>query len=54
MTITEDYRRGRHVASAMRKVCDDFGVELRKFNGKKMITCTCWSGTRLRWASPRW
>ena len=61
MTITEEYRRGRHVVSAlhvhlvfvttyqrgvldagmlrcyrdtMRKVCDDFGAELREFNGE--------------------
>jgi putative transposase len=60
MTIPEDYRRGRHVVSAlhvhlvfvtkyrrgvlnpdmlhscqdaMRKVCHDFGAELREFNG---------------------
>jgi putative transposase len=61
MTILEDYRRGRHVVSAlhvhlvfvtryrrgvldaamlgtcetaMRKVCADFGAELREFNGE--------------------
>ena len=61
MTIPEDYRRGRHVVSAlhvhlvfvtkyrrgvldadmlacchdaMRKVCGDFGAELREFNGE--------------------
>jgi putative transposase len=61
MTISEDYRRGRHVVSAlhvhlvfvtkyrrgvldaamldaceaaMRKVCGDFGAELREFNGE--------------------
>ena len=61
MTISEEYRRGRHVVSAlhvhlvfvtkyrrgvldadmlascedaMRKVCGDFGAELREFNGE--------------------
>ncbi len=61
MTISEDYRRGRHVVSVlqvhllfvtkyrrgvldadmlacchevMRKVCGDFGAELREFNGE--------------------
>jgi putative transposase len=60
MTFNGDYRRGvldadmlRCCEDAMRKVCGDFGAELREFNGKT-ITFTCLPGTRRWWPSRRW
>jgi putative transposase len=55
LVFVTKYRRGvldadmlRSCQDAMRKVCDEFGAELRDFNGGTTM-CTCSLSTRRRW-----